>query len=63
MVDGPALRWLARQDRPRIWVSDGVVTGVGDDNPNPAMLVEVARIIARSGIRWISGLNKLPKRL
>ncbi|MBI4601829.1 MAG: hypothetical protein HY721_07695, partial [Planctomycetes bacterium] len=30
VVDGPALRWLARQEKPRIWVSDGVVTGVGD---------------------------------
>lgn len=26
-VDGPALRWLATQPKPRIWVSDGYVTG------------------------------------
>lgn len=26
VIDGPALRWLARQRRPRIWVSDGGVT-------------------------------------
>lgn len=29
-VDGMALRWLAQQDEPRYWVSDGGVTGVGD---------------------------------
>lgn len=30
IVDGPALRWLAGQSEPRIWVSDGIVTGCGD---------------------------------
>jgi hypothetical protein len=30
VVDGPALQWLALQDRPRIWVCDGNVTGIGD---------------------------------
>jgi hypothetical protein len=30
VIDGPALRWLATQPRPRVWVSDGGVTGVGD---------------------------------
>lgn len=30
VVDGPALDWLAEQEEPRLWVSDGVVTGVGD---------------------------------
>lgn len=28
-IDGPALRWLAEQPGPRIWVSDGGVTGRG----------------------------------
>lgn len=31
VVDGPALRWLAGQAEPRLWVSDGIVTGCGDD--------------------------------
>lgn len=31
VVDGPALVWLAQQPKPRIWVSDGYVTGVRDD--------------------------------
>ncbi len=30
IVDLPALEWLSRQSRPRIWISDGGVTGVGD---------------------------------
>lgn len=30
VVDGPALRWLAQQSEPRVWVSDGAVTGVND---------------------------------
>ncbi len=30
IVDGPALEWLGRQDRPRIWISDGQVTGIND---------------------------------
>jgi hypothetical protein len=29
-IDGPALRWLATKDMPRVWVSDGQVTGIGD---------------------------------
>ena len=35
VVDGPALRWLARQGGPRLWVSDGCVTG-RDDQRDPA---------------------------
>lgn len=30
VIDGPALAWLAHQPEPRIWMSDGNVTGVGD---------------------------------
>jgi hypothetical protein len=30
VIDVPALHWLARQPAPRLWVSDGHVTGVGD---------------------------------
>lgn len=29
VVDGPALEWLAKQQRPRVWFSDGQVVGVG----------------------------------
>jgi hypothetical protein len=30
VVDLPALEWLAKQPTPRLWLSDGCVTGVGD---------------------------------
>ena len=30
IVDGPALDWLGKQPGPRVWVSDGFVTGVND---------------------------------
>jgi hypothetical protein len=30
IVDGPALEWLGKQAEPRIWVSDGFVTGKHD---------------------------------
>ena len=30
IVDGPALQWLAQQQAPRLWVSDGYVTGKHD---------------------------------
>lgn len=30
IIDGPALKWLSIQREPRIWVSDGHVTGVND---------------------------------
>ena len=30
VIDKPALDWLSKQAKPRIWVCDGQVTGVGD---------------------------------
>ena len=30
VIDYPALQWLAKQSKPRFWVCDGRVTGVGD---------------------------------
>ena len=30
VIDYPALKWLARQEGPRIWICDGEVTGIGD---------------------------------
>lgn len=30
VVDLPALQWLSKQPEPRLWVSDGCVTGVSD---------------------------------
>jgi hypothetical protein len=30
VIDGPALKWLAKQEEPRVWVSDGLVVPVSD---------------------------------
>jgi hypothetical protein len=49
IVDGPALRWLGRQRGPRIWVSDGQVTGLGDLQ-SAAIFSEAADIVGASGI-------------
>ena len=50
-VDGPALRWLAKQPhRPKIWVSDGGVTGVTGYISAPHLLEESLRICRAAGI-------------
>lgn len=48
VVDGPALEWLARQPGPRLWVSDGRVTGRFDgayDGCTANHYADVARIL------------------
>lgn len=52
VVDGPALEWLAKQPAPRIWVSDGVVTGV-DDTRGLNLVVEAESICRRGKIERI----------
>lgn len=47
--DGPALRWLSRQAKPRVWVSDGLVTGRGEST-NVELYREVAGICRGSMI-------------
>jgi hypothetical protein len=49
VIDGPALRWLARQPPPRLWVSDGHVTGIGDHFA-PRLLRDVDQICTRADI-------------
>ncbi|HKB15187.1 MAG TPA: hypothetical protein VKF62_03935, partial [Planctomycetota bacterium] len=49
VIDGPALRWLATRRRPRIWVSDGHVRGVGD-RAAVELDLDAQRICASGGI-------------
>jgi hypothetical protein len=58
IVDGPALRWLSRQDAPRIWVSDGRVTGRGDESAIN-LDRETDSIVATARIRRIESFEKL----
>jgi hypothetical protein len=51
VVDGPALRWLSAQTAPRIWFSDGNMTGVGDVPACYELRMQVEELIHESGIR------------
>jgi hypothetical protein len=52
VIDGPALRWLANQPKPRIWVSDGMVTGK-NDMMAANLLTDAVEIQRRGGIRRV----------
>jgi hypothetical protein len=56
VVDGPALRWLSRQKTPRVWVSDGAVTGT-NDHSSTNLQVEVNMIVAMAHIRTVPTLD------
>ena len=58
VVDGPALRWLANQKHPRIWVSDGIVTGVGDFN-HPSLSKEAYSISKKANILRVSKVSNV----
>lgn len=47
IVDGPALRWLIKQPRPHIWISDGMVTGIRDHSSDNLRLE--AKILQKLG--------------
>jgi hypothetical protein len=57
-VDGPALRWLAKQPAPRYWVCDGVVTGIYD-NTSPNLRTECDRLTRRYDITRIHSIHHL----
>jgi hypothetical protein len=57
IIDGPALRWLSRQAAPRLWVSDGCVTGRGD-KPGINLNSETDSIIRTAGIRRLESLER-----
>jgi len=53
IVDGPALQWLAKQQTPRLWVSDGHVTGC-HDRTHPDLAVDAQLICNKAGIRRVT---------
>lgn len=61
-VDGPALRWLARQPAPRYWICDGVVTGI-HDNTTQDLREECQRLARRYTITRIHSLHELRQHL
>ena len=60
VVDGPALRWLAQQAEPRIWISDGHVTGTRD-RPSTDLVVDAIRICQQAFIRRVSKTDSVER--
>ncbi len=60
-VDGPALRWLAQQPRPRFWISDGKVNGV-NEMMTVNLLEECARLCAQNRIIRVSSVEEFIRR-
>lgn len=58
IVDGPCLDWLAKQRMPRIWISDGGVTGVGD-NATYDFVKDAAVKMKRGKIRRLGNVQEL----
>ena len=56
IIDGPALDWLAKQVEPRVWISDGVVTGV-NGSQHPELVAYSQSICLGSGIRRLENLE------
>lgn len=48
-IDGPALRWLAKQKGMKIWLSDGHVTGISDHS-NDNLFKDAAEVVRRGRI-------------
>jgi ribosomal protein S13 len=62
IVDEPALEWLARQDGPRVWISDGGVTGIGDTS-SAALQKRCQEIVARAGIQRVKTVQEAARLL
>ena len=56
-VDGPALDWLTRQPAPRVWICDGVVSGVGDVT-HPTLAQECMTTCVRSNIMRVESVEE-----
>jgi hypothetical protein len=56
VVDGPALQWLSQQKAPRVWVSDGEVTGLNDRTATN-LLVEANTLVTVAHTRRIPTLD------
>lgn len=57
LVDGPALDWLAKQKGPRVWISDGGVTGVGGSSMG--LRLDAARKVNAGKIKRIPNVQDL----
>lgn len=60
LIDGPALDWLAKQKQPRVWISDGGVTGVGGQSR--ALLIDAGKKVRQGKIKRIPNVQELIRR-
>lgn len=58
IIDGPALDWLAKQQQPRIWISDGYVTGIGESQTRE-LLLDAAKKVKRGKIIRIDNVREI----
>lgn len=58
LIDGPALRWLARQAKPRYWVSDGQATAVNHSGIPRQLVLECQRIAGENHIVQIGSMKE-----
>lgn len=57
VIDYPALQFLAQQRAPRIWVSDGIVTGIGD-RTNKKLTLQCKEFALTNGIKRVRTVKK-----
>lgn len=62
VVDLPCLEWLAKQTPPRLWVSDGGVTGV-QDKSSPRIRRRCAAVVRRGRIERLGSAKEAVRRL
>jgi hypothetical protein len=58
VVDGPCLDWLSKQRQPRVWISDGGVTGIGD-SPAHDFVKDAALKMKRGKIKRLGNAQQL----
>lgn len=58
IVDGPALEWLSGMPGPRVWISDGLVTGA-NETLSPALVMDAARIVRAGRIQRVPNVREL----
>lgn len=62
VVDLPALEWLAKQPAPRIWISDGGVTGA-HDRPSRDVKLRCMKVCRHASIERVDDADAAAKRL
>jgi hypothetical protein len=62
IIDGPALRWLAKMPAPRVWVSDAVVTGE-HDQCGTNLIIEAMSICRNADIKRVERATAVPTAL